>query len=96
MTTHDGHNATRGCRPCPATRLAHSVCPDLPLKPCPGRGERVTWNLFVDVHGLGMLPEVVEAGEAATAVALKRPFTSVFPGSDNSVSDSLFVCRQDV
>ena len=87
MTTHDGHNATRGSRPCPATGLAHPVCPDLPLKSCPGGGERVPWNLFVDVHSLGMLPEVIEAEEAATAVALERPLTSVFPGCDGRVSD---------
>ena len=86
MATHDGHDATRGSRPCPATRLAYPVRPDLPLEPSSGRGERIAGDLFVDVHGLGMLPEVVETGEAATAVALERPFTSVFPASDSSVS----------
>lgn len=91
MTTHDGHNATRGSRPCPAAGLAYPVCPDLSLESCSGRGERVPWNFFVDVHGLGVLPKVVETREAATAVALERSLTSVFPRNDGRVSNVVCV-----
>lgn len=31
------------------------------------------------MYSLGMLPEIVEAGETPRAVALKRAFTSVLP-----------------
>lgn len=56
------HTPSRRC-PRPAG-LPHSVSPDLPLKPCPGGGERVERNIFVDVDGLRVLPQVVEPREA--------------------------------
>lgn len=31
------------------------------------------------MHGLGMLPEIVEPGESTRAMTLERSFTSVFP-----------------
>lgn len=61
----------------PRTRT-DPVGADLALVASPRGGERVAGDVFVDVDGLGVLAEVVEAGEPTVAVALERPFTGVF------------------
>jgi hypothetical protein len=78
MSSASGRNATRGRCSGPA-RLAHPVRPDLPLKPSPSGRKRVHRNVFVYVHRLRMLSQVVEARETPRAVALERAFASVFP-----------------
>lgn len=57
---------------------ADPVGPDLSLEPRAGRRQRVSGNVFVDVDGLSVLPEVVESREAARAVTLERSFAGVF------------------
>jgi hypothetical protein len=78
MSPARGPNTAR-CRSSSPARLPHSVGPNLPLEPRPGSGERVDGNLFVRVHGLGVLPQVVQAREASFAVTLERALAGVFP-----------------
>ncbi len=51
----DRPNTTSRRCPRPAG-LSNSVGPDLPLEPCPGGGEGVEWDIFVDVDSLRVLP----------------------------------------
>lgn len=77
MTTNRSHASGR--RGPGSARLSSSVGSNLPLEACARRGEGVHRDVFVDVHGLGMLSEVVEAGKSASAVTLKGALPSVFP-----------------
>lgn len=58
---------------------SHSVCPDLPLEPGPGSSERIDRDIFVHVHGLGVLSQVVETREAPGAMALEWALAGVLP-----------------
>ena len=50
----------------------------------PGGGQRVVRDVFVGMHGGGVLPEVVEAREPATAVAHEWALARVFSGRRRS------------
>ena len=69
---------------------AKAVGPDLALEARDGGGQRVGGDVLVDVYGLGVLAQVVEAREASGAVTLKRTLAGMFPdpgtGSDGLVS----------
>ena len=69
------------CGRCPrsTTRCPYPVCPNLSLKASASSGKRVPRYLFIDMYRLCVLAEVVETGEAASAMALEGSFTSVFP-----------------
>lgn len=74
-STGSRYTATGACsRP---TRWAHSVRTDLTLKPCARSRERIPWDLLIDMDRLSMLSEIVEAGEAPGAVALKGALAGV-------------------
>ena len=70
---------TSGRRSPGSPSLSNSVGSNLPLEPCARRGEGVHRDVFVDVHGLGMLSEIVEARKSSGAVTLKGALPSVFP-----------------
>lgn len=90
MPTPSGRNAP--CRRCSGSAgLAHSVSPDLPLEPGSGGRKRVHWNVFVDMHRLRMLPQVIKARKAPRAVTLERALASVFP---NSMVSHCRVCKR--
>lgn len=77
------------CRRCSGSAgLAHSVSPDLPLEPRSGRRKRVHRNIFVDMHRLRMLSQIIKARKAPRAVTLERALASVFP--NNMVSHAVF------
>lgn len=63
----------------PVAGLSYTLGANLPLEARAGGGEGVHGDVFVDVNGLGVLAEVIEAGEAAGAVALERSLAGVFP-----------------
>jgi len=86
MPSASGRNAAC-CRCSGSAGLAHSVRPDLALKPGSGGRKRVHRNVFVYVNSLRMLSQVVETREATRAVALKRALAGVFP---NMVSETGF------
>lgn len=71
LTIHGGSSRSIG-RP-------YSVCPDLPLKPRARRGQRVPGYVFIDVYGLRVLSQVVEAREPSGAVALEWPLSCMLP-----------------
>lgn len=79
MTSSANTEAPRSRRAC-ATRLSHPVGSDLALESCSGGGEGVDGNVFVDMHSLCMLAQVIKAREAPRTVALKRSLSRVFPG----------------
>jgi hypothetical protein len=56
---------------------SYAVGPYLALEPRAGRGERFGRDVFVDVDGLSVLSEVVQARESSRAVALEGSFASV-------------------
>lgn len=62
------------------TRCSYPIGPNLSLEASPSSGKRVSGYLFVDMDRLRVLAKVVKTGEAASTMALKGPFTSVFPG----------------
>lgn len=66
-----------GRRTRPAGWRPYPVGTDLPLKSGAGGSERVARDVFVQVHRLGVLAEVVQAGESARAVTLERSFSRV-------------------
>jgi hypothetical protein len=70
--------AASGARP-RAALGPNSIGTDLTLEPSSGGGKRVTRDLFVDMHGLGMLSQVIQAGEAPRTVTLERPLPRMFP-----------------
>lgn len=78
MGTDMGAGDAAGGASAGSSGASHAVGPDLALDAGDRGGEGVSGDLLVDVHGLGVLAEVVEAGEAAGAVALKGPFAGVF------------------
>lgn len=49
--------------PCSSGALTNPVRPDLPLEPRPSRGQGVHGDVLVHMYGLGVLSEIVEAGE---------------------------------
>jgi hypothetical protein len=59
MTTTVTTSASRRARPRTAG-WADAIGSDLALEACAGGGERISRDLFVDVHSLCMLPEVIE------------------------------------
>ena len=71
LTIHGGSSRSIG-RP-------YSVCPDLPLESRACRRQRVTGYVFIDVHSLRVLPQVVEARESSGAVTLKWPLPRMLP-----------------
>ena len=72
--------AAGGRRPRSSSGRSHPIRPDLSLKASPRGGQGVSRDLLVDVHGLSVLPKIVESGEAPGAVALERSLAGVFPG----------------
>ena len=77
--------STCSCRSSrPAIQWADPISADLSLITCTCCGERVARYFFVDVDRLGVLSEVVKAGESPITVALERTFSSVFPASNVS------------
>lgn len=56
----------------------HSVGPNLSLETSASRRKGSVWDLLAHVDCLGMLSEVVEAGESSAAVTLERSFARVF------------------
>ncbi len=85
-----------------SARLAHPVGPDLPLEAGAGGGERVDGDVFVDVHGLRVLAQIVEAREPPRTVALEGTLARVFPNNIVVVSPRVLadegdgVCLPDV
>ena len=53
------------------------ICADLTLEARASGSQRIPGDLFVDMHGLGMLPQVIKTGESPGAVALERTFAGV-------------------
>jgi hypothetical protein len=72
---------TAGAAQCAGTgavrRRSHTVGADLPLEPGAGSGQRVSWDVFVNMDGLCMLPQIVKTREAPRAMALERALASV-------------------
>ena len=68
------------CRSARASGRPHPIRAYLSLKPSPSGRERIAWYLLIDVDGLGMLPQVVEAGEAPRAMALEWSFAGMLAG----------------
>ena len=60
-----------------ATLRPDAVGPDLTLEARASGSQRIPGDLFVDMHGLGMLPQVIKTGESPGAVALERTFAGV-------------------
>ena len=61
-----------------ATLGTDPVCPNLALESRPRSREGVPGDLLVDVHRLGVLAQVIESGEAPSAVALEWALPGVF------------------
>jgi hypothetical protein len=82
---------TAECRsPRSVGRANDSVCTNLPLESRAGGGERVHGDILINVYGLRMLAEIVQAGETSRAMALEGPFAGVFP----NVSRQMFASRK--
>jgi len=88
MATHGAAGATAGGCPSSITGLSDSFGADLSLEAGAGGGKRVDRDIFVYVDGLGVLTEVVEAGEATGTVALEGSLASVFPVVRYTLEDS--------
>jgi len=58
--------------------LTHPISPNLSLEPRAGRGQRVHGDVLIHMYGLGVLSQIVQAGETPGAVTLEWAFTSVF------------------
>lgn len=80
MTPRGRTAVTAGGRP-------NSFGPDLALESRAGGSQGIAGNVFVAVHRLSMLPQVVQTGEPAGAVALERSFAGVLPAR-HAVSES--------
>lgn len=74
--------ATQSTGPGPASRLPHAVGADLSLIPGARGRQGVSRYFLVDMHGLSVLSEIIQAREAPAAVALERAFACVFTAHD--------------
>lgn len=83
MSTSGSTRTSSGRGPGPASSL-YPVSADLPLISRTGSRQGVERYVFVYVDGLGMLSEIVEAGESSLAVALERALAGVFPAEGSS------------
>jgi hypothetical protein len=79
--------------PCAGSRTTLGSDPvgsDLTLEAGPGGGEGVPGNLLIDVDGLRMLPQIIEAREPPRAMALKR----TLPRMLSDMSSEMFTARE--
>lgn len=75
--------ASRTCSS--AARWTHSVRTHLTLESSARGSQRISRDLFIHVHRLGVLPQVIKSGEAARAMTLKRTLASVFANMSSEV-----------
>lgn len=68
-------SGSRGSGPPPAL---DSIGPYCPLKSGTGGSEGVVRDIFIYMDGLGVLSEIVEAGEFSLAVALEGSLAGMF------------------
>ena len=67
-------------RPRAAPWWSHTVGSNLPLEAGASGGQRLCRYVFVHVHGLGVLSQVIKARESSGAVTLEWSFTGVLAG----------------
>ena len=82
MCMADGACCTKGRRPRATAGWTNAVGANLSLEACAGGGKRIARDVLVDVDGLRMLTQVIEARESSGAVALKGTFSCMFSGCE--------------
>lgn len=72
---------------CPSTALrTHPVSADLPLESRSCGGQRIAWDVLVDMDRLSMLAQVIETGKSPGTVTLKW----TLPGMFANVASQMF------